>query len=82
MDLGMFNRVCLSLKARSLIDERRFDMSTSDKNSERYIIPMQRKKFGLTNGCRILERICYRLDPMILVRSTEEYGDHLKGRED
>jgi hypothetical protein len=43
MDLGLFNRVCPSLKARSLIDERRFDMSRSDKNSERYVIPMQRK---------------------------------------
>jgi hypothetical protein len=42
MDLGLFNRVCPSLKARSLIDERRFDMSRYDKNSERYIIPMQR----------------------------------------
>jgi hypothetical protein len=43
MELGMFNRVCPSLKARALIDERRFDMSRSDKNSERYIIPMHRK---------------------------------------
>jgi hypothetical protein len=43
MDLGMFNRVCPSLKTRALIDERRFDMSRSDKNSERYVIPMHRK---------------------------------------
>jgi hypothetical protein len=43
MDLGMFNRVCPSLKTRVLIDERRFDMSRSDKNSERYVIPMHRK---------------------------------------
>jgi hypothetical protein len=43
MDLGLLNRVCPILKARSLLDERRFDMSRSDKNSERYIIPMQRK---------------------------------------
>jgi hypothetical protein len=42
MDLGMFNRVCPSLKSRALIDEIRFDMSRSDKNSERYVIPMQR----------------------------------------
>jgi hypothetical protein len=82
MDLGLFNRVCPSLKARSLIDERRFDMNRYDKNSERYIIPMHRKMFGLTNGCRILERNCCRLAPMILVRSTKEDGDHLKGRED
>jgi hypothetical protein len=43
MDLGMFNRVCPSLKTRALIDEIRFDMSRSDKNSERYVIPMHRK---------------------------------------
>jgi hypothetical protein len=43
MDLGMFNKFYPSLKTRVLIDERRFDMSTSDKNSERYVIPMHRK---------------------------------------
>jgi hypothetical protein len=43
MDLGMFNRVCPSLKTRVLIDERRFDMTRSNKNSERYVIPMHRK---------------------------------------
>jgi hypothetical protein len=31
------------LKTRALIDERRFDMSISDKNSERYVIPMHRE---------------------------------------
>jgi hypothetical protein len=43
MDLGMFDRFCPSLKTRALIDERRFDMNRSDKNSEIYIIPMHRK---------------------------------------
>jgi hypothetical protein len=43
MDLGMFNRVRPSLKNRVLIDERRFDMTRYDKNSERYVIPMHRK---------------------------------------
>jgi hypothetical protein len=43
MDLGMFNKVCPSLKTGELIDERRFDMSRSDKNSEIYVIPMHRK---------------------------------------
>jgi hypothetical protein len=43
MDLGMFDRLCPSLKTRALIDERRLDMSRSDKNSERYVIPMHRK---------------------------------------
>jgi hypothetical protein len=43
MDLGMFNRVCPNLKTRVLIDEIRFDMTRSDKNSKRYVIPMHRK---------------------------------------
>jgi hypothetical protein len=43
MDLGMFDKICPSLKTRALIDERRFDMSRSDKNSERYVIPMHRE---------------------------------------
>ena len=43
MDLGMFDRLCPSLKTRALIDERRFDMSRSDTNSEKYVIPMHRK---------------------------------------
>ena len=43
MDLGMFDIFCPSLKTRALIDERRFDMSIYDKNSERYVTPMHRK---------------------------------------
>jgi hypothetical protein len=39
----MFDRFCPSLKTRVLVDERRFDMSISNKNSERYVIPMHRK---------------------------------------
>jgi hypothetical protein len=39
----MFNRTCPSLKDRELIDERRFETSRSDKNSEIYIMPMHRK---------------------------------------
>jgi hypothetical protein len=40
------------------------------------------KMFGLTNGCRILERFFCRLDTMILVHSIEEVGDRLKEREE
>jgi hypothetical protein len=43
MNLGMFDKICPSLKTRALIEERRFDMSRSDKNSERYVIPMHRE---------------------------------------
>jgi hypothetical protein len=37
--------------------------------------------FGLTNGCRILERLFCRLVTMILVRNTKEVGEHLNERE-
>jgi hypothetical protein len=43
MHLDMFNKVCPNSETRVLIDERRFDMTRSDKNSERYVIPMHRK---------------------------------------
>ena len=43
MDLGMVDRLCPSLKNSVLVDERRFDMSRSNKSSERYVIPMHRK---------------------------------------
>jgi hypothetical protein len=48
MDLGILGRLCPSLKTRALLDERRFDMNISDKNSDRYVIPMHRKNV-LTN---------------------------------
>jgi hypothetical protein len=43
MDLGMFDKKIPSLKSRALLDERRFDISRSDRNNERYIIPMHIK---------------------------------------
>jgi hypothetical protein len=39
----MFNKIYPRLKTRALIEERRFDMSRSDKNNERYVIPMHKK---------------------------------------
>jgi hypothetical protein len=43
MDLGMFDKCYPILKTRVQLDERRFDMSRSDRNNERYVIPMHRK---------------------------------------
>jgi hypothetical protein len=43
MNLGMFDTIFPRLKTRVLIDEIRFDMSRSDKNSGRYVIPMHRE---------------------------------------
>ena len=45
MDLGIFDRFCLSLKTRVLIDKRRIDM-----NIEKYVITMHRKNVW-TNKC-------------------------------
>jgi hypothetical protein len=45
MDLGMLDRFCPSLKTRALLYERTFDMNRSDKNNDRYVIPMHRKNF-------------------------------------
>ena len=38
----MFDKSCPSLKTRAWLDEIRFDMSRSDRNNERYVIPMNR----------------------------------------
>jgi hypothetical protein len=43
MDLGIFDKICSSLKTRVLIDERIFDMSRSYKNSKIYVILMHRE---------------------------------------
>jgi folate-dependent tRNA-U54 methylase TrmFO/GidA len=43
MNLGMFDKICPILKTRSLIEERRIDISRYDKNNERYVIPMHRE---------------------------------------
>jgi hypothetical protein len=39
----MSNRFCPSQKTRAQIEERRFDMSRSNRINERYVIPMHRK---------------------------------------
>jgi hypothetical protein len=43
MDLGMFDKFCPILKNKAQLDEKRLDMSRSDRNNERYVIPMHRK---------------------------------------
>jgi hypothetical protein len=43
MNQGMFDRFCPSMKTRAQFEERRYDMNRSDRNSERYVIPMDRK---------------------------------------
>jgi hypothetical protein len=48
MDLGMFDKFCPSLKTRAHLEERRIDVRRSDRNNERYAIPMHRRN-GWTN---------------------------------
>jgi hypothetical protein len=43
MDLGMFDKFGPSLKTRAQLEKRRFDMNISNRNNERYVIPMHRK---------------------------------------
>ena len=43
MNLGVFDRFCLSLKTRALIDEKIFDMSIYNNNSDTHVIPMHRE---------------------------------------
>jgi hypothetical protein len=45
MNLGTLDRLCPSLKTGALLDKRMFDMDRSDRNNERYVIPMHRKNF-------------------------------------
>jgi hypothetical protein len=82
MNLSMFDRFCPSLKTRVLIDKRRFDMSRSDKNSEKYVIPMHRKDIW-TNKCMHDPRnIFLQVATMIIVHCIGKVGDHLNERED
>jgi hypothetical protein len=58
MDLGMLDRSYPSLKTREQLEERRFDTNRSDRNNERYVIPMHRKNFW-TNKWMQDPRICF-----------------------
>jgi hypothetical protein len=83
MDLGMFDKICPSLKTRALIDERRCDISRYDKNSEKYVIPMYRKNVWTNKWMQDPRKNFLQVnyyDPSM--RSTGKAGDHLRERED
>jgi hypothetical protein len=44
MNLGMFDSLCSSLESSEYI-EQGIDLNKFDRNRERYVIPMHRKKF-------------------------------------
>jgi hypothetical protein len=49
MNLGMFDKFCPGLKTRAQLEERIFDMSRSDRNDARYVIPMHTKNVWTNN---------------------------------
>jgi hypothetical protein len=61
MDLGMIDRFCPSLKNRALIDEKRFDVSRSDKNSEKYVIPMHRENVWTNKWMQDPRKRCFQV---------------------
>jgi hypothetical protein len=82
MDLGMFDRFCPSLKTRAQLEERRFDMNRSDRNNERYVIPMHRKNFWTNKWMQDPRKNflqVHHCDPSAQYRKV---GDRLRERED
>jgi hypothetical protein len=64
----MFDKFCLSLKTRALIDEKRFDMSRSDKICERYVISMHRENVWTNNWLQDPRNKCFHVsyhDPSV-----------------
>jgi hypothetical protein len=82
MDLGIFDRFCPSLKTRAQLEERRCDMNRSDRNSERYVIPMHRKNFWTNKWMQDPRKNFLQVITVIPVRSTGKVGDRLRERED
>jgi hypothetical protein len=82
MDLGILDRFCPSLKTRALLDERRFDMNRSDKNSDRYVIPMHRKNVWTNKWMQDPRNNLLQIGPYDPGASIEEVGDQLQERED
>jgi hypothetical protein len=52
MNLGMFNRLCPSLKTRIQLKEI-IDLSRGNRNEERYVLCIE-FFFGLISGCKNL----------------------------
>jgi hypothetical protein len=82
MDLGMFNRFGPSLKTRVQLEERIFDMNRSDKNNERYVIPMHRKNCWTNKWMQDPRKKNCRPTIVIPVCSIGKVGDHSRERED
>jgi hypothetical protein len=82
MNLGIFDKFFPSLKTRAQLEERRFDMSRSDRNNDRYVIPMHRKNVWTNKWMQDPRKFFCRLVTVILVRSIGKVGDWLRESED
>jgi hypothetical protein len=81
MDLGMFDRSCPSLKTRAQLEERRYYMNRSNRNNERYVIPMHRKNFWTNKWMQDLRNIflqVHHCDPIVQYR--EGWGSFKRKR--
>ena len=78
----MFHKICPRFKTRALIDKRRLICVDLIRIVNDMLYLCIERMFGLTNGCRILERIFCRLATIILVHSIGKVRDHLKENED
>jgi hypothetical protein len=55
----MFDRFCPSLKTRAQLEEGRCDMNRSDRNSERYVIPMHINNFWTNKWMHDPRKNCF-----------------------
>jgi hypothetical protein len=60
MNLGMFDRFCSSLNVRAQIEER-VDLNKFDRNKEKYVIPLHRKKLWTNKWMQEPRKIFCRL---------------------
>jgi hypothetical protein len=65
-----------------LIDEGRFDINRSDKNSERYVIPMHRKNVWTNKWMQDPRKNFLQVSSYDPSAQYRKVGDHLKERED
>jgi hypothetical protein len=82
MDLGVFDRFYPMLKTRELIDERRFDICRSDKNSERYGIPVHKNNFWTNKWMQDPRKKCLQVsyyDPSVHHKKSWESFKRKRG---
>jgi hypothetical protein len=82
INLGILDSFCPSLKTRAQLEERRFDLSRSNRSTERYVIPMHRKNVWTNKWMMDPRKNFLQVSYCDSSCSTGKVGDHLKERED